>query len=876
MKQVLLYISICIIIVCSGNHASGENIIKISINEALFSDGVLEFFPGQPNNLTIDPIWDLISSSELEFSLLKILPDGSSKEYEETIFRGNIAEISLGLMTSPPEFDFVSGDVYQSGYQLDISIKEKGSSVNLYQISLSQGLSDKASTISATTFSSMQSGRGRLLAGQGRQVLFNPMYGIESPLGLKLHKNVLKDQDDLRIMYRLTPGSPVRSLHCRLQVRGQSGRLFIDKELELDQSDKWQSEPVNPKKWGSGEYYISLYPEMEGKLWEEGPAIVYHRRDDDNSRIAVSPLAPWTLERDSLREEVVLTNFSAAVSDNLNLKDGWEFLSSDEGIAVSNKSGAIAEPLELNLPLKGHYAVFVQPYSEDGCIIQVTDKGLVRVVSGNRGHSPDKEPVTVSDDMIFVEAADMGQGSIKLFGYSRDTEVSKPKVSGIKKLVLIPVTSGSVELFYQQLSDPPVRLNGINDWADYFHTGNGCVRLKADQFETLFGAQAELGLNLDWAIGRSWVEYNSQLPDASRFPAVPYEEALRSDSGVKRYHPRIIMINEFDPLDEVLAKRGRFLKDVTPWLGMNRHYGTTSYGGMFSSKWFKENQQWWQWQKNADSPRSSAVSYFFPEVRKERADIFFEVAKRDVDGLLIGTCRQVPMLLYHPEMVAAYKRLTGVDPLKIDGGDPGYKDWVSWRADFFTEVLRELKKGLAKKKSSRDKDLIVAVRVPSSGVDWNLAQGLDIGQWLKEGLVDRLQLVPLEERGGEGARSHNVEPYLLLGTRYDVSVFGGVGSTWSTGHGPGIVPALRRAIGLIDAGVDGIEIYESNDHAVSQHLRWVMPLFGNREEAVSFLQNSNIEAVYPISASTAMFGYDNHSRWSTSGWDIYGMKGSKL
>jgi len=874
VKKALLYITI-LIIICISKRLSEDDIIKISINETGLDEGALAFFPGLSNNLNVVPDWDLISASELELNLVKVLPDGSSKEYEVTILRGNNTEIPLGSMTSPPEFEFVSGDVYQSGYQIDISIKERGSSVNLYQISLSQGLSNKASTISATTFSSMQSGEGRLVANQNRKILFNPMYGIEASLGLKLQKNVLKDKDDLRIEYRLTPGSPAEKLPCRLQVRSVRGLLLIDKEIALSRSEGWQTELVNPENWESGKYYVSLYPQIEGNLWEEGSAIVYHRRDNNNNSIFVSPLAPWTIEKDNFRKKVVLTNFSSAVSDRV-MPDGWEFAASDEGISVYNESGAIAKPLELNLTLNGYYAVFVQPYSEDGCIIQVTGKGLVRVVSGDRGHSPERDPVSVSDDLIFIEAADLGQNNIKLFGYSRDTEVSKPKVSGKKKLVLIPVTSGSVELFYQQLSNPPVRLNGVNDWADYFHTGNGCVRLKADQFQTIFGAQAELGLNLDWAVGRSWVEYNSDLPYASRFPAIPYEEALKSDSGVKRYHPRIIMINKFDPLDEVLANKDRFHKEVTPWLGMNRHYGTTAYGGMFSSKWFKENQQWWQWQKNADSPRSSAVSFFFPEVRKERTDIFLEVAGRNVDGLLIGTCRQVPMLLFHPEMVAAYKEKSGVNPLDIDGSHPGYKDWITWRADFFTEVLRELKKGLAKMKSSSDKDLIVAVRVPLFGLDWNLAQGLDIGQWLKEGLVDRLQLVPLEERGGEGPRSHNVEPYLLLGTRYNVAIFGGIGSTWSWGQGPGIPSSLRRAIGLINAGVDGIEIYESNDHAISQHMRWIMPLFGSREEAVSFLESSNLEAVYPISASTVMFGYDNHSRWSTSGWNIYGMKGSKL
>ena len=143
--------------------------------------------------------------------------------------------------------------------------------------------------------------------------------------------------------------------------------------------------------------------------------------------------------------------------------------------------------------------------------------------------------------------------------------------------------------------------------------------------------------------------------------------------------------------------------------------------------------------KNVESPRSSAVSYFFQEVRKERTNIFLEVAERNNDGLLIGTCRQVPMLLYHPEMILAHKQESGIDPLKIDGSHLDYTNWITWRAEFFNEILRDLNKGVAEINKNRDKNLTIAVRIPSSGLYWNLAQGLDIEQWLKEGLVDRLQ-----------------------------------------------------------------------------------------------------------------------------------------
>ena len=33
------------------------------------------------------------------------------------------------------------------------------------------------------------------------------------------------------------------------------------------------------------------------------------------------------------------------------------------------------------------------------------------------------------------------------------------------------------------------------------------------------------------------------------------------------------MINRFDPLHEVLTQKDTFRKQLTAWLGMNRHYG---------------------------------------------------------------------------------------------------------------------------------------------------------------------------------------------------------------------------------------------------------------------------------------------------------------
>lgn len=852
---------------------------EILLNGVAMVDGVLVFEPGLLNIVKVKPDWNLISSSELKSILVKTLPDGRKQKFHKKVVQGERVEISLGPMTAPPIYNFRAGDVYQSGYSIEIELKEEEAKYSLLNMKLSQGLSDIATTVRTQGFNDMKSGRGRLIEGQDRSILFNPMYGIKAPLELRIHKNVLLDQDDLRIQLRLNPGAPVNHLSGRLHVTNPEGDLLVDRKVTLEQSSEWKTELLNPDNWDLGDYTVALYPKLEGRLWYEGPKVDYRRRDIDQDAISISPVAPWTLIRDNTREKINVKDLHEAVQQYSDEEtEGWEYVESSEGTSVVNKPGIISQPLRLDFPVSGTYAVFVKPYSDDGIVMQTGDDRLVRIVRGIPGHGQDFMQNPWTDDLIYVDVADLGHGPISLYGFSRETERSSMNISGLQQLVLIPVTPESIDDLYNKTSNPPIRLHGVNDWADYFHTGDGSVRLHADQFETLLEAQAELGMNLDWSIGRSWVEYDSQLPEASRFPTVPYEEAVRLDLALARYHPRIIMINEYDPLDEVLEKSQNFDKKVTPWLAMNRHYGMDAYGGMFSSQWFKENSQWWQWQKNASSPRGSAVSYFFPEVRKERINIFHEVIERGAGGVLVGTTRQVPMLLYNPEMVDAYRQETDINPLEIDAENlEEYTDWITWRADFFTEFLRELRETLKPLEERRGSRIKVSVRIPSSGLDWNLAQGLDVEQWLEERLIDRLQLVPLEERGGKGVRSHDITPYINLGCKYDITVFGGIGSTWAWGpESESVVPSLYRALGLLEAGVDGIEIYEANDHAVSQYIRWVLPLIGNMKKTLEFLDNSNIEAVYPVTASTAMYGYDNHSRWSASGWDIYGMDGAKL
>ena len=113
------------------------------------------------------------------------------------------------------------------------------------------------------------------------------------------------------------------------------------------------------------------------------------------------------------------------------------------------------------------------------------------------------------------------------------------------------------------------------------HSAGG--RLTQDQFDALLMGHAEVGLReIDWAVGRSWVEYHCRLPQASVFPCAPIESL--EPVYRRRYRGPAVMTRQWDPLEHVLEHGGRFGERILPWLAMQWHYGEHAYGGIFAPK----------------------------------------------------------------------------------------------------------------------------------------------------------------------------------------------------------------------------------------------------------------------------------------------------
>jgi hypothetical protein len=405
---------------------------------------------------------------------------------------------------------------------------------------------------------------------------------------------------------------------------------------------------------------------------------------------------------------------------------------------------------------------------------------------------------------------------------------------------------------------------GINDWTQYFADGSLPT---FSQLAAIIQGQRELGFSeVAWSIGRSWLEYWSELPGTSRWPVVPLEIAAQRDPRAYNYVCQTSVMEQGCPLREAVKQAREQHLLFTAWMGLNSHYYAEAVGGICCSKWFQENPRFYQWRKGAKKPFPGEVSFYFPEVRQERIAILNEVAGLGVERFLLDGTRQPRVVLYQPEMTAEYQALTGVDPSAIDATSAeAYGHWIQWRSGFFTRFLREVREELSQKHP--EKSFHLSLRIPQCGLQMNLASGFDVLTWFREGLINRLYLDPLEIYGGGLSE---VTPYVEAGHASGVEVYGAIGQTWMWDGRAGATAALMRASSLIEAGVDGLDFFESELLSMGSEPHSLVSHLGDRDYIQALLKESNLPACHPFGIGNAMLGYDNHSRWDGKGWRLEG------
>lgn len=829
-------------------------------------------FPGTNNRLTVawtGPADDLVAR------VTSTSPHGAAHSEVAPLVGGQV-EMQLGPLCAPAEYAYESGVVYRQGYTVRIALERQ-----------TDGRELACATLAAVC--SQDADAEWLLLDAPRRSVYNDGYipegetwnpftysaaAMQPALQARLDPAVLADRDRVVIRYRTRPEPEVAAMSVQLRITDGRGQPMIE-PTDLQADTDWHQIQPDVCAWPDGVYTIELLPHVGGVIWPDGPRLRYRREAHDPDRVRISPYAPFSLQRDPTRSERHVTTWPEV------LPTGWSVAHCGRGAALLCEGDPDGPTVTLDPNASGHYAVFVEPVNT--LHIRIGSDDILRRVhepecdafGGVFAHVADLTGQRIElypDDMrrLLDAAGDDAQArSAVLPLYASDGTRSVPFPhdrnggeirSGVRALRLVPVTAESVHAFHEATMQPPFELRGVDDWWCHFL---GSHRVEPGQLDTIMRCQREVGIRtLNWAVGRSWVQYPSRLPDADMFPCVEIDP---TQPLARRQHwiawSRIL--RSCDALGYPLARRARHDVRLQGWLAMNRHYGANVHGGVFTSSWARSHSAYYQHHKDLATVDYSRMEYYFPEARRERLDILEEVARYNPDGIVLGCCRQPPMAGYHPDMVAHYKRTTGIDPTRIDSDDGQvYLDWITWRAGFFTQLLRELSQRLEAVEADLGRPVPVVARVPGVGLQWNLAQGMDVRTWVTQRLIDELQLDPLECAGGRA--SHDVEPYVALGRAHGVAVFGGVNGTTGANRGYGSmddftpVAGLRRAVGLLRAGVDGIEIYEAELFARCCERRWLIPLWGDPDRAEQWLEMSNLDAVFPVTARNAALGHDNH------------------
>jgi len=805
-------------------------IVSVNGKTAADQETPLPVLPGRANSLTVRAAQD--PAEEDLRAVLEVITADGRRRVERATMGPQGASLDLGPFTAPALYDYESGVVHRRGYRLRLRVEHAAGGKKAAGWSFYQGL-----TRDAEAEWLFPGETERVVYNDGHipedQSVWNPLLysgaPMDPPILLRLAPEVLLDPDRVVAMYRLRGTPPVPGPIRATLVAGGEGAHEPRYAAEVEVDGEWQRTELPARGWPEGAYAVELRPEVGGKAYCEGPVLTYRRKPVRPGAVSVSPLSPFTLQLDPERDVVAVDE------------------PPPEGV--------------IEAEVQGWHAVFA--LADGPCGVRVGGEPWTRRV----------EPPTVPElGAVFVAACDLTGRRITIV---HDSVSEK----GIRSVRLVPVTEASVKAFRRLAENPPSVLCGVDDWWSYFlsHLREPAA-LDHGEFDRIMQGQREVGItSLAWAVGRSWVQYHSKLPDACLFPC-----ADLSPEHIERYPYHEIwahVVRDLDGWGYPLARRHKHGMKLHGWLCMNRHYDAVSFDGVFQSPWMRSHPEFNHQSKGDGSRDVSRVEYFFQEARRERLDILEEAAGFGPDGLVIGCCRQPPMAGYNEEMVRAYVDETGDDPRELDITDgERFSKWLRWRAEWFTVMLRDLRRRLGPVEERLQKRIPVAVRVPDEGIEWLLACGMDLQTWAREGLIDEVLLDPLDDGGSQV--SHDLAPYVRLCREYGLTVLGGInGNTGPFGiHGQfNPVVGLRRALGVLGSGVDGIEIYEAEMLATCTHERWLVPLWGNAGLCERFLAESNVEAVFPVTASCAALGHDNHSYYaSCSGYSLVGKRGAPM
>jgi uncharacterized lipoprotein YddW (UPF0748 family) len=194
-----------------------------------------------------------------------------------------------------------------------------------------------------------------------------------------------------------------------------------------------------------------------------------------------------------------------------------------------------------------------------------------------------------------------------------------------------------------------------------------------------------------------------------------------------------------------------------------------------------------------------------------------EMAQYPINGICLAYNRRPPLVEYEAPIVEGFRAKSGEDPRRIEERDPR---WLSYRATFLTEFMREVRAAMGK--------LEVSAIVMSSEAE-NLYHGMDLKAWISEGLVDTIipytSVQGLTSAADSWLNPHDAEFFLNItrGSRAKLAL-----NLMPRQLGPD--EYRRRAHELYRAGVEQLFFWDTNARNDFSPSWSVLRQLGHRQE----------------------------------------------
>ena len=156
----------------------------------------------------------------------------------------------------------------------------------------------------------------------------------------------------------------------------------------------------------------------------------------------------------------------------------------------------------------------------------------------------------------------------------------------------------------------------------------------------------------------------------------------------------------------------------------------------FTTDFYRDHPEWRL--RDIDGTEVTGMSYAFSEVRGYLVGLLEQATSLGADGAAIIYPRSAPFILYEDPFVERFEERHGEDPRNLDEEDERVLDL---RAEFMTSYMRELREAMDRVGERLGRRLAVSA-ISFANESENRLAGLDLENWIREGLLDHLSPYP--------------------------------------------------------------------------------------------------------------------------------------